>query len=219
MNTQGWRLGTSTGFGLTGFRAAGVGVLVVAGFIACAGDDTPPVDNQTREDLAREYPDPEGQEAAAGSANSGGGAAGAAGSGGAVGGSSGRAGSSSGTTGGSGGGSPTGGGSGSGVPCDAFNTILQPRCGTAGCHGPNSSQGSFGVSEEGAADFVDQTGTFESNGCDQSYIDSADPEQSLIYLKLGEDFPLGCGNLQMPLNGSLLTEEEKDCVLSWLGQF
>jgi hypothetical protein len=203
MKTQVWRLRTLAGFGV-----------LAAWFIACSGEDIPQVDDQTREDLASKFPDDEGQEATAGAASSGGGAAGAGGSGGrAAGGSGGRAGSGS-TSGGSGGsGSPATGGSGG--ACDAFTTILLPKCGTAGCHDASSTQGAFAVTEEGVTDFVNKKATY----CDEPYIDSANPAQSLIYLKLAEDFPAGCGNLQMPANGDYLTEEEEACVLSWLGQF
>ena len=49
------------------------------------------------------------------------------------------------------------------------------------------------------------------------FIDSSNPEESLIYTRL---FAGDCGgNLPMPLTGDPLTDEESECVLSWLQQF
>jgi hypothetical protein len=218
MNTQGWRLGTSTGSRSIGFRAAAFGVLAV-GFIACAGDDTPPVDNTTRDALAAEFPDPEGQQAAAGTASSGGGAAGAGGSGAGAGGSSGRAGagSSSAGTGGSGGSGQAGAGSSADV-CDAFGTILTLKCNGGNCHGDGAANGDFAASEAAAAAGVDQQST-RGASCGV-LIDPNNTEDSLIYKMVAGTQDFGaCFPVQMPLSGDNLSSEELDCVQDWLTQF
>jgi hypothetical protein len=201
MMKQRWRAGTIGGIGI-----------LAAWFVACAGEDIPPIDNELRGALVENFGGQDGQMA-------GGGAAGAGGddSGGAAGAGAAPANPSGGAA-GAGGSTPVDGkSSGSGAVCDAFNTILQERCGSAGCHGPGSSQGAFGVSEAAVADFVNEPSTFSD--CDGVFIDTANPEDSLIYTKLTMDFAPGCGNLQMPANGDFLTPDETACVLSWLGQF
>jgi hypothetical protein len=198
MKTQGW-----------GVSAIGFGVLA-AWFIACGGEDIPPVDNELRQDLNENYGGAEGV-GSAGAAGAGG--SGQSGGAGGSGGSGGRAtpAAGNGGDGGAAGSGPVGGGGGG--DCDGF-ALIQARCGSAGCHGPNSPQGAFGVSEQDFADFVDEPSTFFD--CDSFFIDSLRPQDSLIYVKLGTDFPLGCGNLQMPANGDFLSDDEAACVLSYL---
>jgi hypothetical protein len=206
MKTQGWGVETIAGFGI-----------LAAWFVACAGGDIPPIDNELRGALIESFGGQDGQMPGGGAAGAGGdgesGAAGAGGDGGA-----GDGGAASGAAGAGGGGNPGGAGSvGGGDECDAFNTILLDSCGSAGCHGANSPQGAFAVDEASVLDFVDQPSTYDT--CDGLFIDSANPEDSLLYTKLDEDIPPGCGNLQMPLTGDLLDDTQKDCVLDWLGQF
>ncbi len=199
MKTQGWGVETIAGFGI-----------LAAWFVACAGGDIPPVDDDLRGALVSNFGGQDGQLS--------GGAAGAGGDGGDGGSASGAAGA--GGDGGSASGAAGAGGAGSvggGNECDAFNTILVDSCGSAGCHGANSPQGAFAVDEQGVLDFVDQPSTYDT--CDGLFIDSVNPEESLLYTKLDEDFPAGCGNLQMPLTGDLLDDTQKECVLDWLGQF
>jgi hypothetical protein len=153
----------------------------------------------------------------AGSSGSGTGGRGGSGSG-----TSGNSGSAN-TSGSSGGGAagsgsePVGGGGGSGDFCNAY-PIIEGSCalGGSGCHGAGSGQGAFAVGEDGVLEFVDKPST-KGNACDQLFIDSTNPEDSLIYTRL---FAADCGGtLQMPAAGDLLTEEESECVLSWLQQF
>lgn len=204
----------------------GWGVNMVAGlgifagwFLACAGQDTPPVDDDLRGAIAQGFGGGDTQMGTAGSGNGGrgGGNAGSANAGSANAGSSsaGSANNGGGNGGGAGGGGEPVGGGGGGDICPAFDTIILERCGSAGCHNEGASIGEFGASEELAATFVDEPGS----ACDDLIINSANPEESLLYTKLFDPIPAGCGNLQMPLSGDLLTEEESDCVLSWLQQF
>lgn len=210
---QGWGVKTIAGLGM-----------LAGWFLACAGEDIPPVDDELRGALADGFGGAaDGQMASAGSSGSGNAGRGGSGSGNGGRGGSGTSGSAntagSDSGGGAGGGAPVGGsGSGGGgvAECDAF-PIIQEKCGTVGCHGAGSGQGAFGVSEDGLAEFIDKPSTY--GRCDGVYIDSANPEASLIYTKLSEDFPDGCGNLQMPANGDFLSADDTACVLGWLQQF
>jgi len=203
---HGWGVGTM----------AGVGVLA-AWFVACAGETIPTIDDDLRQDIETVY-DEEGsggQQGNAGSAATpGGGAAGAAGAGGGDE-------PSGGGAAGAGGGEPVGGGGGGLDPtvCDAYNTILVPSCGLSGCHNAGSSQGAFAVdgADEDILEFVDRAST--QDACDLLFIDSADTEQSLILRRTDEQTPPGCGNLRMPLTGSLLDADEVECLTEWLSQF
>jgi hypothetical protein len=203
MTMQGWGVKTIAGLGM-----------FAGWFLACAGDDIPPVEDDLRGALAQNFGGASMQTGSSGS-----GTGGRAGSGS---GNGGRAGSAnnagSGDPGGGAagdGGEPIGGGgsAGGGGVCDAF-PILQRSCGLPGCHAAGVSQGEFAASEDGVVDFVDQTST--RGAMCGSFINSSNPEESLIYSRL---FEAGCGNLSMPLTGDPLTAEESDCVLSWLQQF
>jgi hypothetical protein len=199
MTMQGWGVKTIAGLGM-----------FAGWFLACAGDDTPPVEDDLRGALAQNFG---GASMQAGSAGSGSG-----GRGGSASGSSGSANAGSGNAGGGAagdGGEPVGGGGsgGGGDFCDAF-PILQRSCGLPGCHAAGVSQGEFAASEDDVVDFVDLNST--RGAMCGSFINSSNPEDSIIYSRL---FEAGCGNLSMPLTGEPLTEEESDCVLSWLQQF
>jgi hypothetical protein len=203
MTMQGWGVKTIAGLGM-----------FAGWFLACAGDDIPPIEDDLRGALAQEFGG--APSAAAGSGGSGTGGRGGSGSG--TSGSANNAGSGEPGGGAAGdGGEPVGGGGsgGGGDVCNAF-PILLDSCGSAGCHANPSNQGAFAATEEGVLDFVDRP-SLKGNACDQLFIDSANPEESLIYTRL---FAGDCGgNLSMPLTGDPLTEAESDCVLDWLGQF
>jgi hypothetical protein len=205
MTMQGWGVKTIAGLGM-----------FAGWFLACAGDDIPPIEDELRGALAANFGGASMVVGSAGSSGSGTGGRGGSGSG-----TSGNSGSAN-TSGSSGGGAagsgsePVGGG-GSGDFCDAY-PIIEGSCalGGSGCHGEGSGQGAFAVGEDGVLDFVDRPST-KGNACDQLFIDSTNPEDSLIYTRL---FAADCGGtLQMPAAGDLLTEEQSDCVLSWLQQF
>jgi hypothetical protein len=190
-------------------------------FLACAGDDIPPIEDDLRGTIAAEFGGASMVASSAGSAGSGTGGRGGSGSSGS--GNSGSANAGSGNSGGGAagdGGEPVGGGGGSDLPapgCDGFSIIaMSCALGGSGCHGTGSGQGAFAVDEDGVLEFVDKPST-KGNACNQVFIDSTNPEDSLIYTRL---FAADCGGtLQMPAAGDLLTEEQSDCVLSWLQQF
>jgi hypothetical protein len=205
MTMQGWGVKTIAGLGM-----------FAGWFLACAGDDIPPIEDDLRGALAQEFGG--APSASAGSGGSGTGGRGGSGSG--TSGSANNAGSGDPGGGAAGdGGEPVGGGgSGGDLPapgCDAFPILLSSCSISSGCHAEGSGQGAFAVDEEGVVDFVDQAST--KGACDQLFIDSANPEESLIYTRL---FGTECGGtLRMPAAGDFLTDEESDCVLSWLQQF
>jgi hypothetical protein len=209
MKNQGWRTGTIGSFGI-----------LAAWFIACAGEDTPPVGDDLRGALASSFGGEFGQTGSAGAAGAGGSGSGRAGSGSqSSGGRSGSANAGGGAAGAAGGGEPVSGGSGNGggSVCDAFDTIIIDRCGSVGCHGPNSINGDFGVAEEDVINFVDAESV--NSECDQLVIDTSNPENSLIYTKVTGDYPTDCGAQRMPLTGDFLTPEEEECLLDWVSQF
>ena len=200
MNTQGW-----------GKSGIAFGALA-AWFIACAGQDIPPVDDGLRDDLNDAYGGSTGT-GSAGAAGADGQNGGAAGSG-PSGGSGGRANppaAGNGGDSGAAGSGPVGGGGGG--DCDGF-ALINDRCGSAGCHNAGAVNGGFGATEDAFASFIDQPSQYDT--CDSPMIDSNDPENSLIYLKLAQDFPATCGFLQMPANGDFLSDDEAACVLSYL---
>jgi hypothetical protein len=207
MTMQGWGVKTIAGLGM-----------FAGWFLACAGDDIPPIEDDLRGALAQSFGG--APAASAGSGGSGTGGRGGSGSGGS--GTSGSAnnggsGDPGGGAAGDGGGPVGGGGSGGGADvCAAFPILARSCAVSSNCHGDGSNQGAFAVEEADVVDFVDRPST-KGNACDQVFIDSSNPEESLIYTRL---FAGDCGgNLPMPLSGNELTAEESECVLDWLGQF
>ncbi|MEO8177670.1 MAG: hypothetical protein ABI895_02450 [Deltaproteobacteria bacterium] len=208
---DGWALALCAGLGA---------YLIVAA--ACAGGDTPPRDAELEEAIQKRY-DPDYATGAAGSVNMTGGSGGGGGSG-AQGGSS--AGGAGGGSSGTGGGSVTSGGSagsgtagsGSSLPpptgpvCDAVAKVF-PKCSFQPCHGDGSTNGSFADSEAAARALLDKPTRNTQCG---KYIDSANPDASAILTKL--DDPT-CGGAQMPFNADPLSDEDIDCVRSWVYQF
>jgi len=201
---HGWGVGTM----------AGVGALA-AWFVACAGETIPPVDEELRDDIEEVYDDGAGGQT--GNAGSGGGNAGSANT--PNGGAAGAGGDEPpGGAAGAGGGEPVGGGGGGDV-CDAYNQVLVPTCGLAGCHNEGSSQGAFAIDgeEAGITAFVDRASTFDT--CDLVFIDSNDPTQSLLQRRTEEDTIEGCGLVgRMPL-GDELSADDQACLNEWLTQF
>jgi len=205
---------------LSTVASGGFGILA-AWFIACSGSDIPAVDDENRQALEDTYGDDD--DAAANAGTGGGGNGGSAmvppGGGGAAG--AGGAGAPP-SGGGAGGGEPVGGagttGGGNFAGCDALDTILLDRCGTAGCHNDGSAVGGFAVDDlDVVREYVDAPSGYQD--CPNPIIDSSDPENSLIYTKIIDDFDPACGIQAMPLTGDFLTPDETACVLEWLGQF
>jgi hypothetical protein len=197
--------------------------LIVAA--ACAGGDTPPRDDELEAAIIRKF-DPDYASGMAGSASMTGGSGGGGGqgggvSGGAGGGSSGSGGGSSGGSAGAAGSSGAAGsgssGSGSTGPvCDAVTKVFT-KCSFQPCHGDGSNNGSFADSEAAARALLDKP--TRNTNCGK-FIDSANPEDSAILTKL-DDPACGSpqGGAQMPFNADPLSEEDIECVRSWVSQF
>lgn len=196
---------------------AGFGMLA-AWFVACAGEDIPPIDNDLRGALADGY----GGAAQVGSGGGAGGAgSGNAGSGNAGSANAGSANAGSGNPGGgAGGGEPVGNaGSGGGGVCDAYEDIFVAKCGNAGCHNDGSINGAFaGEAPPLAADLVNSVSS-RGDACGV-LVDPAALEESLILTMVtGEADPSACFPALMPLGGDNLTPDEIACIEDWLTQF
>ena len=141
-------------------------------------------------------------------------AAGSGGGGSGGGGSGGGAGASGAGAGGAGGASnPPAAGAGGSAPvaasCD-FRGLMMMKCGSSGCHGgPNAGTGLDLTSPMLAMRMGTRKGPSQCS--DKLMIDTENPEESALYLKVsGGD----CGS-RMPLGG-MLNAAEQECVLSWI---
>jgi hypothetical protein len=91
-------------------------------------------------------------------------------------------------------------------------------CGNGSCHSnENATIGDFAVSPEHAYAFVDRVS--RRNPTCGLIIDSEDYSKSLLLTKVRGDFESPkCGE-RMPIGSFLITEEQIDCLASWLQQF
>jgi len=102
--------------------------------------------------------------------------------------------------------------------CDAPTKVLTASCGNGSCHSnPGATIGDFAVGPVEAASFVDVV-SVRNASCGR-IIDSRDYSQSLLLTKITGGFPApGCGG-RMPIGSFVITEEQTDCLASWLQQF
>jgi len=94
---------------------------------------------------------------------------------------------------------------------DVPTKILGERCATAGCHGADTPQAGLDLTPDDglAARMVDVDGV----GCMGKIVDSAAPEQSLLYTKcLATNTCL----TRMPQTGEVLSDFEEDCLLEYI---
>jgi len=101
--------------------------------------------------------------------------------------------------------------------CDAPTKVFTPTCGTAGCHDATSTFGNFGGGDAAARSVVDKPGV--EARCTDKFIDSANPQASLIYTMTLDTPPQGCFPSPMPLNLPALSDSDTACIVSWLSQF
>jgi hypothetical protein len=96
-----------------------------------------------------------------------------------------------------------------GVPAD----ILAPRCATANCHDAKFKAGFLDLTPDAdlRARLVDVPA--KGPGCNGKLVDSAHPEQSLLYTKCTASPP--CGT-EMPQTGQSLDQDELDAMLAWV---
>ena len=171
-----------------------------AGFIACAGGETPRTNEELRDQITAIYVEGEGAVGRAGS----GGRSGAGGSAQAEAGSAGDD--------GRGGSGQASGGSGSGDECDGF-AILEANCGSSGCHGQDSLYSNFAESEEAALTFVGESGE-SSCSAEGPLLNPENPVSSIIIQKVTASSP-PCGS-RMPVVGEL-TQADVTCLQEWIG--
>ena len=90
-----------------------------------------------------------------------------------------------------------------------IDQILEPSCGTAGCHARESPAAELDLVSDGIARrLVDVTSM-----CDgQPLVDSTDPQGGIMLNKL-EERPR-CGG-RMPV-GTTLSTQERVCIVSWI---
>jgi hypothetical protein len=114
--------------------------------------------------------------------------------------------------------------------CDAPNKLLTPKCGGGSCHGnQGAAMGDFAIDAQHAIKFVDKVSTRHAE-CGR-IIDSRDYSKSFMLIKLRGDL-LGnlseeqqasvdlpyCGG-RMPVGSIVITDDQIDCLASWLQQF
>ena len=217
---------------LSGTIVMSVG-LVCGLFAACAGETIPDVDDELRSGVEAAYSrgevggaggngpvgsnddaddDDEGRASAGrgGSATASTGGAAGAGDDDNSGGAAGSAIAAAGAAGAAGSGSVVGGG-GDAPACDGF-PIIQENCGTGSCHGQGSNLGTFAESEEDFLAIVGEEGVVCAGR--GALVDPADPENSVLVLKLTDDPP--CGQ-PMPAGSTRLDPADIECITSWIG--
>lgn len=108
---------------------------------------------------------------------------------------------------------PSGGSDAGASACGSTTALLKAKCGTAGCHGAVGGAAGLDLATDGlAARLKDLPSSAACEGYAQ--IDSKDPGQSLIYLKVTDTPP--CAP-RMPI-GTPLSDTEQACLLEWLEQ-
>lgn len=106
-----------------------------------------------------------------------------------------------------------GGGNGGGSECGSTVELLKMKCGNAGCHGAAAPAAKLDLESDGLAERLKDAPS--SAACEgYSQIDSADPGQSLLYLKVTANPPC---EPRMPI-GVPLSDAEQACLLQWLEQ-
>jgi hypothetical protein len=104
------------------------------------------------------------------------------------------------------------------VFCDAPTKVLVASCGNGSCHSNSGATiGDFAVDAQRAYNFVDKVSVRHAY-CG-SIIDSQDYSKSLLLTKVRGTFPSpDCGG-RMPVGSFKISEEQIDCLASWLQQF
>jgi hypothetical protein len=109
------------------------------------------------------------------------------------------------------------------VICDALNLVFKPSCGGGSCHtSQGTAIGDWGFSAESALKYLDKPSVrfrlSDGQPCGL-IINSQSYGDSWMLTKLEGTIPDGCGG-RMPV-GSYgdFTQDDIDCVASWLQQF
>lgn len=104
------------------------------------------------------------------------------------------------------------------VFCDAVSMVFIPRCGGGSCHSrPDVAFGDFAIGTAEAESLVNVQSV--RNPICGLVIDPVNPSESLILRKVIGDFPSPTCGGAMPVTGGELTDEQIDCVASWVQKF
>lgn len=102
--------------------------------------------------------------------------------------------------------------------CDAPTKVLVASCGNGSCHSNlNATIGDFALDAQRAYDFVDRLSR-KDPGCGK-IIDSDDYSKSLLLTKVTGDYEFPKCGARMPVGSFVITDEQIDCLSSWLQQF
>lgn len=102
--------------------------------------------------------------------------------------------------------------------CDAPTEVLKVSCGGGSCHSnPDATIGDFAVGAAEAESYVGVPSV--RNAACGVIIDPADPSESLMLRKVTGDFPSPTCGGAMPVSGPELTNQQMDCLESWLRKF
>jgi hypothetical protein len=103
------------------------------------------------------------------------------------------------------------------VYCDAVADVFRYKCGPS-CHqNVNFDSGDFAIGPDEARAYIDRVSA-KGERCGV-YINSSEPQDSLILTKITGDFPTPNCGAQMPVGSFEITDEEIDCISDWLEQF
>lgn len=104
------------------------------------------------------------------------------------------------------------------VFCDAVSKVFMLRCGGGSCHtNPGATIGDFAVGTAEAESYVNVQSV--RNPVCGLIIDPVNPSDSLILRKLIGGFPSPTCGGAMPVTGGDLTDDQIDCVASWVRKF
>lgn len=101
-----------------------------------------------------------------------------------------------------------------GSACDVEGTLFPTKCTDALCHNATDLIADLDLESPGLPSRVVGQASSPDEECPgELLVDPANPEASLLYAKLVDPPP--CGS-PMPFTGDPLTEEEVQCVLTWI---
>lgn len=95
-------------------------------------------------------------------------------------------------------------------PAAAFETVVKPRCASAGCHSSSSAASDLDL---GSKEVARRVLSAPSRHCKDKVLLADDAISGFIFEKL-DDSP-ACGS-RMPLSASPLSPAERACLHSWL---
>lgn len=99
--------------------------------------------------------------------------------------------------------------------CDIVASFYIKNTCLAGCHSADRAEGELDLETPPVRErLLGEAG--DQEGCDAyQLVNEDEPEQSLMYLKLGATGSPPCGN-KMPLFANEPTQRQLDCMLEWI---